>query len=893
MHTQALKRFGLSLVSLILLQLFLVSVSFLVNPTNSLAASSQGAIATNFVIGSGTDSPFGINVSAAARYGLANQMQVPLGKARDTGAAWDREEFRWDMVYHRNTGTWDWGFTDEVVNKSANIGLNLLVLLDYNIDDSHTMPDLTAWSGYVRTVVSRYKSTVHYWEIWNEPENNTYLAGNSPSDYARLLVTSYNVIKSVDASAQVVTAGINGFAVPWLEQVMQQGGEDHFDVIGLHPYVDVQTSPFSPEGRNWVDDQLAYWTAFAARHGNKPLWATEFGWNSNLIGEEAQANFLARTYLEGLAAGLKKLFVYVFRDPADNARYGIVRSDWTTPKPAYNAYKTMVSQLSGATFQDRVDLFDNTRTSIDDLESGQSWWSYVNNVNANIAVSAEQTHAGSKALRLAYQFGPIDFASPSYAEFGKNGNGSSHISVPLAGQPTKVGFWVYGDNNSAILRILLTDANSQTLQYDVGKAGTKGWHRLEAYLPGPQAGKSGTTTLNYPLSFKSIQILRQPDPLETAFGGTLYLDDLYAEGGPNVQDYRFERKGKTLDVIWSDGSSGNVSVPTLVGVANLVNRDGQSSTLNTSNGLLNVGANDGMLYVEHQAPPLGTNNAPPPANSNCTPVGSNVQPNLNFSNPAFLALWNRYDLYAPGNRSYVWGDTPFAAGSEPYAQTSGGSRNVLYFDKSRMEITQPQNNSNAAGYVTNGLLTVELITGKLQTGDNQGDPAQFRSCLPAKIPVAGDNDDTNGPTYAGLAGHLQDGATTVGGAAISVTIDGNGNLGSNAGLANYDIKGGFYVPNTRHTIAAPFWDFLNNPNQKIYQNGGVVTGKLFDPWYVAPGLPITEAYWARVKVGGTVKDVLIQAFERRVLTYTPSNSSAFQVEWGNIGRHYFSWRYGD
>ena len=38
---------------------------------------------------------------------------------------------------------------------------------------------------------------------------------------------------------------------------------------------------------------------------------------------------------------------------------------------------------------------------------------------------------------------------------------------------------------------------------------------------------------------------------------------------------------------------------------------------------------------------------------------------------------------------------------------------------------------------------------------------------------------------------------------------------------------------------------------------------------------------------------LIQAFERRVLTYTPANPAAFQVEMGNVGRHYYLWRYGN
>jgi hypothetical protein len=40
-----------------------------------------------------------------------------------------------------------------------------------------------------------------------------------------------------------------------------------------------------------------------------------------------------------------------------------------------------------------------------------------------------------------------------------------------------------------------------------------------------------------------------------------------------------------------------------------------------------------------------------------------------------------------------------------------------------------------------------------------------------------------------------------------------------------------------------------------------------------------------VKVGGTYKVVLVQIFERRVLTYTPDNSPGWQVEAGNVGQH--------
>src|SRR5262249_955527 len=57
------------------------------------------------------------------------------------------------------------------------------------------------------------------------------------------------------------------------------------------------------------------------------------------------------------------------------------------------------------------------------------------------------------------------------------------------------------------------------------------------------------------------------------------------------------------------------------------------------------------------------------------------------------------------------------------------------------------------------------------------------------------------------------------------------------------------------------------------------------------GLPVSEPYWTRAVVGGTEKWVLVQLFERRVLTYTPSNVDPFKVEMGNIGQHYYRWRY--
>jgi hypothetical protein len=39
-------------------------------------------------------------------------------------------------------------------------------------------------------------------------------------------------------------------------------------------------------------------------------------------------------------------------------------------------------------------------------------------------------------------------------------------------------------------------------------------------------------------------------------------------------------------------------------------------------------------------------------------------------------------------------------------------------------------------------------------------------------------------------------------------------------------------------------------------------------------------------------DELVQCFQPRCLIYTPDNAPGWQVEAGNVGLHYYQWRYG-
>ena len=95
---------------------------------------------------------------------------------------------------------------------------------------------------------------------------------------------------------------------------------------------------------------------------------------------------------------------------------------------------------------------------------------------------------------------------------------------------------------------------------------------------------------------------------------------------------------------------------------------------------------------------------------------------------------------------------------------------------------------------------------------------------------------------------------------------------------------------TLHAIAEPFWAFMN-ASGPVVEAGEIENATLFENPYFATGRPITEAYWADVQVSGEERQVLIQCFERRCLTYTPGNDPGFITEAGNVGQHYYAWRY--
>lgn len=280
---------------------------------------------------------------------------------------------------------------------------------------------------------------------------------------------------------------------------------------------------------------------------------------------------------------------------------------------------------------------------------------------------------------------------------------------------------------------------------------------------------------------------------------------------------------------------------------------------------------------------------------------------------AFYRLWERTD--APVklkrvDRTWYWGPAPLDTLDEPYVEGFEGKRRVQYWDKGRMEISNPTEESQSPWYVTAGLLSLELISGRLQLGDQH-----FEDRGAAQVPIAGDPnpDNPTAPTYASFAavttgyvnGHPQllsseligSGLSNQGsppryGDLVDESLDVQGNVGHRSDLATAypGTRIVYYDDVYGHNIPSIFWDFLNK-SDKVQINGEERQDLLVE-WLYVMGHPVSEPYWVRTRVNHVEQDVMVQVYERRVLTYNPTNPPGWEVEMGNIGQHYYKWRYG-
>ncbi|HEV3103925.1 MAG TPA: cellulase family glycosylhydrolase [Candidatus Dormibacteraeota bacterium] len=278
----------------------------------------------------------------------ATTINTELNLMRSLKVAVVRIEFPWYQM-EPSQGHYDWSRSDMIVNAANAYGVQLQPIIVYTppwaAAAPTNLPTPAQFGSFVGAIVGRYHGTVHYWEMWNEPNygfnGGGYLWPAAVSDYVNdILNPGYAAAHAADPNAKVMFGGPSSPDLSWLGTVISTG---NFDIAAFHDYGNPIGDSAGVEG---VLQQYG--------KGNKPLWVGEYGTQENSINDVNQQS-LMRNVLTSNSAVSMALW-YNLRDdnsmtccPAavhSAAYWGLVQHDNVTLKAGF---ATMASLLGGTT----------------------------------------------------------------------------------------------------------------------------------------------------------------------------------------------------------------------------------------------------------------------------------------------------------------------------------------------------------------------------------------------------------------------------------------------------------------------------------------------------------------------------------------------------------------
>ncbi len=333
---------------------FLRLVVALVALLGALAAG--GAVAQE-------SSPYGVNVHSPT----GAELNLDLDRVQAAGITWINVAVIWPYV-EGQSGVFDWSVYDEIVAAAQARHLQVLGSILYTPawatkDPTWVgVPDVNAWSDFCRRAADRYKGSIRYWQLWNEPNQTEFWTGTREQYIDVILKPGADAIHAGNPNAQVGGPALAHLSsadwFDWLSDVLAKAG-DHLDFVTHHVY--------DSSGNRNVTSKLNDSTLFGSTPGlwsvvapsvrevlesshwfGKSFWLTETGWQTSQVGEAAQAAYTAGLLSDWLTGQhrqdwVNKIFIYEIRDPAAGTpTWGLLKPDGS-PKMSYTAYKNFIA----------------------------------------------------------------------------------------------------------------------------------------------------------------------------------------------------------------------------------------------------------------------------------------------------------------------------------------------------------------------------------------------------------------------------------------------------------------------------------------------------------------------------------------------------------------------
>jgi hypothetical protein len=422
----------------------LITPSILVMPAPALAAEIETAKMEPAQSGQSSYLPLLMNRACAEKRSADNPFGVQIygslsGQPKHSSvfdnslSPWVRNSIVWEDVEptDREPIAYRWSVADRVALVTLANCANLIATIDITPPWATTgdgrspfkpefLPDFVEFVG---ALVERYDGdgvndaphgmVINYWEFYNEPDAGPSDTGGGWGEhgtrYAQMLEAVYPVVKAANPNAQVVfggiaydnfltSPGVGVFVRDFLDNVLEAGGGDYFDIMNVHYY------PFNSHRVTWTDSQSSgliekiesVEAILAENNVTKPLMITEIGWHSNSTeGTPSsltnQSRMIVQLFTQSMALDAISIIWWPLFDTAYRFKSGLAEEDGDV-KSSYSVYIEANKRLGNATFVETIE----EATADDDLEvyefreAGTNKRMYVAWLNPIAPLSAQQ-----------------------------------------------------------------------------------------------------------------------------------------------------------------------------------------------------------------------------------------------------------------------------------------------------------------------------------------------------------------------------------------------------------------------------------------------------------------------------------------------------------------------
>src|SRR5579872_1714116 len=360
---------------------------------------------------------------------------------------------------------------------------------------------------FVRAIATHVRGRIHYWEVWDEANNNGEVNGKRTLGRGRWVGTiaqllrmardARQIILSIDPTAVILSPSGGIETAPglsWFDQYFSKGGGEYADVIAFHGYVQGYTKGLPvPENLIPMLDAAGRFRSILAkyRQNHKPLFDTEASWgvsqNTGLTDPDMQAGFVTRFYLVHQSENVARFYWYEW----DNLGAGTLwtwnnQGDLAVANSAGNNVGVLFGYGDG-TFQPPTNLNTGTGSTpasvaVADFNSDGFWDVVVANAgNKTVSVflghgdntfgNARNSNAGTTPVAVASaDFNKDGMADVAVANGGTttvsiligNGDGTfkSPVSETVGTNPTSVATGIFTSNGNASLAVANGGSNN-------------------------------------------------------------------------------------------------------------------------------------------------------------------------------------------------------------------------------------------------------------------------------------------------------------------------------------------------------------------------------------------------------------------------------------------------